>query len=186
MTQFSSLKLRIAWDPLKILCLDWFPLPVFITQTQFKLSYSVENWKHQIGVFSFWVTLFSGKIVIFLTSWSPQLLYCHVSSDQFNITVAKKTISLAQFLENISAKIFPPFSLPSHISLLHQIEAWSGFSKKKKKKKRHEMGLKFLYLGLNWSEFDRSTKWVLQKKKKNYKVGLKFLQIGRASCRERV
>ena len=38
-----------------------------------------------------------------------------------------QTISLSQVPQNISAKIFPPFSLPSHISLFHQIEAQSGF-----------------------------------------------------------
>ena len=39
----------------------------------------------------------------------------------------KKLSPLSQFPQNISAKIFPPFSLPSHISVLHQIEARSGF-----------------------------------------------------------
>ena len=72
---------------------------------------------------------------------------CIVMSAQtcFDITVANsraKTISLSQFPQNISAKISPPFSLPSHISLLHQIEAWSGFE------------VISLHLDLNWSGFE--------------------------------
>ena len=79
MTQFSSLKLRIAWDPLRTECLAWFPLSVFITQTQFGLSESDENWKQGFDVFCFSK---SNSVAIFVkwkTSWSPQLVYCHVS-----------------------------------------------------------------------------------------------------------
>ena len=54
----------------------------------------------------------------------------------------KKLSPLSHFPQNISAKIFPPFSLPSHISLLHQIEAWSGFE------------VISLHLDLNWSGFE--------------------------------
>ena len=81
MTQFSSLKLRIVWGPLRTECLAWFPLCVFITQTQFGLSESDENWKQGFAVFCFSNTN-SNSIAISVkwkTSWSPQLVYCHVS-----------------------------------------------------------------------------------------------------------
>ena len=64
------------------------------------------------------------------------------------------------FLFLSSLKIFQPkFSPLSHFPLTfhYSIKSKHEVGSPKKKKKKHEVGLKFLHLGLNWSGFEELT-----------------------------